>query len=96
VVPTVYVCKKCAGAKRLLRDLDERTDASTRLVGCQKICSDHVVGVRLADRLTWFEEVDSKPRRRALRRFVDGADPDAVPGTLADLVVRKRAGHLRH
>jgi hypothetical protein len=93
---TVYVCKKCDGAKRLLRDLQERTDASPRFVGCQKVCSDHVVGLRVHGRLTWFEQVDSKPRRRALRRLVDGADHGAIPDALERLVVRKRSGSLRH
>jgi hypothetical protein len=31
---TVFVCNECAGAKRLLRELGERTDASLRSVGC--------------------------------------------------------------
>ncbi len=94
-VTTVHVCRKCKGAKRLLRDLAEHTDATLESVGCQKICSDHVVGVQRGDRLTWFEEVDAKKQRRALREFVAGPADVAVPKPLRSHVVAKRADQLR-
>ena len=43
---TVFVCRKCRGARRTTELLEAETDARVRPVGCQKICADHVVGVR--------------------------------------------------
>ena len=92
---TVFVCRKCRGAKHTMELLADETDAPVRSVGCQKICADHVVGVRRDGELVWFEEVDSAPRRRALVRFVTADGPAAIPKRLRRLVVRKRAGRLR-
>jgi hypothetical protein len=92
---TVFVCRKCRGANRTIEVLEAETDARVKVVGCQKICHDHVVGVRRDGELVWFEEVDSPPRRRALVRFVTAVGPAAVPKRLRRLIVRKRAGRLR-
>jgi hypothetical protein len=65
------------------------------MVGCQKICSHHIVGVRRPGRrLVWLEKVDSNKRRRALGAFAASAD-DRPPKRLRRLVVAKRAGLLR-
>ncbi len=92
----VFVCRKCDGGRRLADHLAGRTDASVRLVGCQRICSHHVVGVRRAGaRLTWFKKVDTKRRRRALREFI-AADATTVPDKrLRRLTVERRSGRLR-
>ena len=92
---TVFVCRKCRGARRNVELLTTETDARVREVGCQKVCADHVVGVRRDGELVWFEEVDSAPRRRALVRFVSAAAPATIPKRLRGLTVRKRAGRLR-
>ena len=92
---TVFVCRKCRGANRTTDLLEAETEARVRPVGCQKICHDHVVGVRRDGELVWFEEVDSAPRRRALVRFVSAVGPAAIPKRLRRLVVAKRAGRLR-
>jgi len=92
---TVFVCRKCRGADGTMDLLAEETGAKVRAVGCQKICHDHVVGVRRDGDLVWFEEVDSAPRRRALVRFVTATAPAAIPKRLRRLVVAKRAGRLR-
>lgn len=92
---TVFVCRKCRGADRTIDLLEDETDARVRTVGCQKICHDHVVGVRRDGDLTWFEEVDSAPRRRALVRFVTAVGPASIPKRLRRLVVAKRSGRLR-
>jgi len=94
-VVTVFVCRECRGAKRTIELMERETDAQVRAVGCQKICADHVVGVRREGALTWFEEVDSPSKRKALVRFVSAAAPAAVPKRLRRLVVRKRADRLR-
>jgi hypothetical protein len=92
----VYVCRKCARDRKLAADLAKRTDADVRLVGCQKICSHDVVGVRRpGGELTWFEKIDSKPRRKLLRRFASEAPTDRAPKPLRRLTVAKRADHLR-
>ena len=91
----VFVCRKCRGARSLTELLEAETDAHVRAVGCQKICADHVVGVRTHGDLVWFEEVDSAKRRRALVRYVVADAPAVVPKRLRRLVVRKRAGRLR-
>jgi len=91
-----YVCRKCGGGRRLGAHVEERTDASVRLVGCQKICTDHVVGVGHPDAgIVWFERVDSKPRRRALREYVADGPNVPLPKPLRRLVVGKRADRLR-
>jgi hypothetical protein len=92
---TAFVCTKCDGGRRLLAHLAERTDVTCRAVGCQKICSHDVVGVRRAGGITWLKKVDSKPRRKALRRFVASAGDADVPPPLRRLVVRKRADRVR-
>ena len=92
---TVFVCRKCRGARRNQELLAAETDARVRLVGCQKICADHVVGVRRDGALVWFAAVDSAPRRRALVRFVSAAAPASIPKRLRGLTVRARSGRLR-
>jgi hypothetical protein len=96
VTTSVYVCRKCDGGRRLAERLDRDDDLSVRAVGCQKICSHHVVGVRAGGTVTWFRKIDSKQRRKALRRYIAAAPTADVPGPLRRLTVAKRAGHLRH
>ena len=93
---SVYVCRKCDGGRRLIERLDGDDDLSVRPVGCQKICSHRVVGVRAGGTVTWFGKIDSKPRRKALGRFIAAAPAVAVPEPLRRLTVAKRAGQLRH
>jgi hypothetical protein len=95
VTTSVYVCRKCDGGRRLADRLDRDDDLSVRVVGCQKICSHHVFGVRAGGTVTWFRKIDSKQRRTALRRFI-AAPSVAVPEPLRRLTVAKRAGLLRH
>ena len=92
---TVFVCRDCRGARRNAELVRDETDARVRLVGCQKICDDHTVGVRRDGELVWFAEIDSAPRRRALVAFVEAASPAAIPKRLKRLLVRKRTGRLR-
>jgi hypothetical protein len=96
VTTSVYVCRKCDGGRRLAERLDRDDDLSVRAVGCQKICSHHVVGVRTGGTVTWFRKIDSKRRRTALRRFIAAAPALEVPEPLRGLTVAKRAGRLRH
>ena len=93
---SVYVCRKCDGGRRLIERLDGDDDLSVRAVGCQKICSHHVVGVRAGGTVTWFRKIDSKQRRKALGRFIAAAPSVEVPEPLRRLTVAKRAGQLRH
>ena len=89
------VCKKCDGGKRLGERLAELDDVTVRMVGCQKVCSHHVVGIRRpGHRVVWLEKIDSKQRRRALRTFVESTG-DRAPKRLRRLVVAKRSGLLR-
>jgi len=92
---TVFVCRECRGARRNAELVRDETDARVRLVGCQKICDDHTVGVRRDGDLVWFAAVDSGPRRRALVAFVEAASPARIPKRLERLLVRKRTGRLR-
>ena len=92
----VYVCRKCARGRKLAADLEECTDATVRLVGCQKICSHDVVGIRRPGaELTWFEKIDSKARRKLLRRFVSADATIRVPKPLRRLTVGKRGDRIR-
>jgi hypothetical protein len=93
---SVYVCRKCDGGRRLIERLDRDDELSVRAVGCQKICSHHVVGVRTGGTVTWFRKVDSKQRRKALGRFIAAAPSVEVTELLGRLTVAKRAGQLRH
>ena len=72
------------------------TTSACASVGCQKICSHHVVGVRAGGTVTWFRKIDSKQRRKALGRFIAAAPSVEVPEPLRRLTVAKRAGQLRH
>ncbi len=92
----VYVCRKCDGGRRLIERLEDDDELSVRAVGCQKICSHHVVGVRAGGTVTWFRKIDSKQRRKALDRFIAAAPSVEVPERLRRLTVAKRAGQLRH
>ena len=95
-MPTpVYVCRKCDGGRRLMEQLDGKDDLDVRAVGCQKICSHHVVGVHAGGTMTWFRKVDSKPLRKALRRYIAAAPTTELPKQLRRLTVSKRAGQLR-
>ena len=92
----VYVCRKCEHGRKLGADLEERTDATVRMVGCQKVCSHDVVGVRhRGAELTWFEKIDSKARRKLLRRFVSTDATIRIPKPLRRLTVGKRANRVR-
>jgi len=66
-----------------------------RLVGCQKVCSSAVVGVRHGGSITWLEKVKGRERRDALTGFVRGGATGKLPKVLRSLVVRKRADQLR-
>lgn len=92
---SVYVCRSCDGGRRLGERL-AHDGLVVRAVGCQKICSHHVVGVRHGSQLVWFRRVDTKARRRALRRLLTEPARTRLPKRLRSLVVTKRAGRLRH
>jgi hypothetical protein len=95
VATSVFVCRRCRGGRELIERLEQREELSVRSVGCQKICSHAVVGVRRGGTITWFRKVDSKPLRKAVRRWAVAPDAERPPKRLRRLVVPKRAGLLR-
>jgi hypothetical protein len=66
----VFVCKKCRRA-HCLTDMLKGTDAKVVLVGCQKICSGPVAGVKLSGRMEWFSRVDTPKRMAGLRMLAE-------------------------
>ena len=54
----VFVCKKCKNADCLMRVL-KHSESKLVPVGCQKICSGPVVGLKVDGRMEWFSRVDS-------------------------------------
>ena len=91
----VFVCRKCDGGRGLIRRLEKDDELQVRAVGCQDICSHHVVGIRRTGTIVWFRRIDSKARRKALRRYVRDVQRDRVPKVLRGLTVAKRAGRIR-
>jgi HAD superfamily hydrolase (TIGR01484 family) len=53
------------------------------------LCSHHVVGIRRAGMIAWFQRIDSKRRREALRRLVRNLHRERLPNAL-------RGAHRRH
>lgn len=91
----VFVCRKCDGGPRLAERLRRDAALDVCAVGCQKICSHHVVGVRIRGTTTWFERIDRKPKRSALRTYLRAAGDGRMSKELRRALVPKRAGQLR-
>ncbi len=91
----VFVCRRCRGGRELAERLERRDDLDVRAVGCQKICSGPVVGVRRDGTISWFRRVDSKQLRKALRSWIAGPDDERPPKKLRRLLVPARAGRIR-
>ena len=92
---TVYVCRKCTGSALIIDHLARYTAVEVCPVGCQKVCSNNVVGVRRDGTIVWFQRLDTDKHRRALARYVRGDHGETVPKRLRSLTVSKRGGRVR-
>ena len=94
--PLVYVCRgsDCREEKRALEKLLGALDglAKVERVRCQKICDGPVAGTEIDGTLEWFEELDSRKLRDALRELLEKGKP---PKRLQKRRVSKRRGKLR-
>jgi hypothetical protein len=91
----VFVCRRCRGGCELAARLDRYDELDVRVVGCQKICSHPVVGVRHDGTISWFRRVDSKALRKKLRAWIADPDDGRPPKQLRRLLVPARAGRIR-
>jgi hypothetical protein len=89
---TIYVCRKCKHSKGLRKALEQGTDATIKLVGCQDVCEQPVAGTRVEGCLQWFGGLDRPKRQRALIDLVNDGGDGPVPGALTKVRSRKRAG----
>lgn len=89
---TIYVCRKCKHSKGLQKALRQGTDATVKLIGCQDVCKEPVAGTRTDGCLQWFGGLDSRKRQRALIDLVNGETDGEIPGPLAKVQLRKKAG----
>jgi hypothetical protein len=69
-VPTVAVCRKCKGGRRLAELLEDETDACVDQVKCQSICKGPVVGIEVEGQMEWFRKVRGAKTTAALLRLV--------------------------
>ena len=89
---TIYVCRKCKHSKGLQKALEQGTDASVKLVGCQDVCEQPLAGTRVDGCLQWFGGLDKPKRQRALIDLVNDGGEGPVPAVLSKARSRKRAG----
>lgn len=66
----VYVCKKCK-RHQCVEDALTKSAAKTVLVGCQKICSGPVAGIRVDGQMEWFDRIDTGKRLAGLRMLAN-------------------------
>ncbi|HYH48228.1 MAG TPA: hypothetical protein VEG38_01645 [Acidimicrobiia bacterium] len=89
---TIYVCRKCKHSKCLRKELERKTGATIKLIGCQDVCKQPVAGTRVDGRLQWFGGLDRPKRQRALIDLVNDGGEGPVPVVLAKARSTKRAG----
>ena len=92
MAPTVYVCKKCDGHKRVEKFLRSETNASLKFVGCQDVCKDPVAGLDVNGRLEWFTQLDDSKRLGALARLIADRGRGGLPAALEKARSRSRSG----
>ena len=66
----IFVCKKCK-RHQCVEDALVKTEAKTVLVGCQKICSGPVAGLRVDGQMEWFDRLDTGKRLAGLRKLAN-------------------------
>lgn len=89
---TIYVCRECKYSKCLRKELERKTGAAIKLIGCQDVCKQPVAGTRVDGRLEWFGGLDRPKRQRALINLVNDGGEGPVPVVLAKARSPKRAG----
>jgi hypothetical protein len=86
----VYVCKKCK-RHSCVEEALAKVEAKVVLVGCQKICSAPVAGLRVDGQMEWFDRLDTGKRLAGLR--TQAKHPKRQPRkALRRRLVAKRSG----
>jgi len=89
---TLYVCRKCKHSASLQKALEQRTDATVKLVGCQDVCQQPVAGTRVDGSFCWFGGLDGAKRQRALIDLVNTGGHGPLSPVLVKARSKKRAG----